>query len=314
MRVLVIGATGAIGTRLVPQLVAAGHDVIGTSRTAEKAERLRSHGAQGVVLDVLDAQAVRNAVGAVRPDAIVYQATALADLSDFANFERSFEGTNRLRTEGADNMLAAARDAGVRRIVAQSYAPHRYPREGGAVRSEDDPLDPHPPASMRETWAALAYLDQAVVGADGIALRYGTFYGDPTDPVAAAVRAGQLPIVGDGGGVWSFVHLEDAAAATVLALEHDGRAIYNIVDDEPATTAVWLTELAKILGAAPPQRAPVEQARAYAGEAMVVMFTEARGASNAKAKRELGWTLRYPSWRQGFATAYAEPEPLRGAA
>jgi 2-alkyl-3-oxoalkanoate reductase len=314
MRVLVIGASGAIGGRLVPQLVERGHDVIGTSRSAEKAERLRSLGAQGVVLDVLDAQAVRNTVQAVGPDAIAYQATALAGLSDFNNFDRSFAETNRLRTEGTDNVLAAARAARVPRVVAQSAAAHRYAREGGAVKSEDDPLDRKPPAEMRETLEALTYLDQAVTGAGGIALRYGVFYGDPVDPVGNAVSAGQWPIVGNGGGVWSFIHLEDAAAATVLALEHDGPAIYNVVDDEPVTAAFWLTELAKILDAQPPQRVSPEQARDFAGETSVVISTESRGASNAKSKRELGWTLRYPTWRQGFAAVYAGREPLRGAA
>jgi nucleoside-diphosphate-sugar epimerase len=253
MRVFVVGASGAIGSRLVPQLIERGHDVIGTSRSADKAERLRGLGAQSVVLDALDAGAVREAVAAAQPDAIVYQATALDGLSDFTDFDRSFAETNRLRTAGTDNVLAAARGAGVERIVAQSNAAHRYAREGGPVKSEDDPLDPAPPPAMRETVAALAYLDQAVTGAGGTALRYGVFYGNPVDPVGTAVRAGQWPIVGSGGGVWPFIHMEDAAAATVLALEHDGPAIYNIVDDEPATTAVWLTELAKVLDADPPQ-------------------------------------------------------------
>jgi nucleoside-diphosphate-sugar epimerase len=303
MRVLVIGATGAIGTRLVPQLVEAGHDVIGTSRSVEKAERLQSLGAQGVVLDVLDARAVRNTVGDVRPDAIVYQATALDGLDDFTDFDRGFAETNVLRTAGTDNVIAAARDAGVRRLVAQSNASHRYAREGGPVKSEEDPLDPTPPETMTETVEAMAYIDRAITDAGGIALRYGVFYGDP-DAVGAAVRARQWPIVGSGGGVWSFIHLEDAAAATVLALEHDGPAIFNVVDDEPATTATWLAELAKILDAEPPERVSVEQARAYSGEGMVVISTDVRGASNAKAKRELGWTLHYPSWRQGFAAVY----------
>jgi 2-alkyl-3-oxoalkanoate reductase len=305
MRVLVIGATGAIGTRLVPQLAEAGHDVIGTSRSDEKAERLESLGAQGVVLDVLDAQAVRSTIGAIRPDAIVFQATALDGITDFTDFDRGFAETNRLRTAGIDNVVAAAREAGVRRIVAQSNASHRYAREGGPVKGEDDPLDATAPPGLRETVAAMAHVDEAVTGAGGIALRYGVFYGDP-DAVGDAVRAGQWPIVGDGGGVWSFIHLEDAAAATVLALEHDGPAIYNVVDDEPATTAVWLTELARILDADPPQQVPVEQARSFAGEALVVTSTESRGASNAKAKRELGWTPRHPSWRQGFAAVYAK--------
>jgi nucleoside-diphosphate-sugar epimerase len=314
MRVLVIGASGVIGKRLLPQLVEAGHEVIGTSRSAERAERLHGLGGRGIVLDALDADAVRNAVKAARPDAIVYEATALDGISDFKHFDRTFAQTNRLRTEGTDIMLAAAREAGVGKIVAQSYADHRYAREGGPVKTEDDRLDPNPPSAMRETMAAMAHLDEAVTGAGGIALRYGSFYGDPADPLADAIRNRKWPIVADGAGVWSFIHLEDAAAATVLALEHEGPAIYNIVDDEPATTAVWLTELAKILGAKPPQRYPRLPARIFAGEAQVVMSTESRGASNAKAKRELGWTLRYPSWRQGFAASYVQPATLNVAA
>jgi 2-alkyl-3-oxoalkanoate reductase len=313
MRVLVIGASGAIGTRLIPQLREQGHEVIGSSRSSGKAERLRALGAEPLALDVLDAQATRAAVAAAQPDAIIYQATALAELSDFKHFDRSFAQTNRLRSEGTDVLLAAARAAGVRRIVAQSFALHRYARTGGPIKSEDDPLDPDPPAAMHQTIAAMAHLDQAVTAAGGIALRYGNFYGDPNDGLVAAVRARKFPIVGDGAGVWSHIHLEDAAAATILALEHDGPAIYNIVDDEPAPTGVWLPELAKILGAPPPQHYPRLLARLFAGEALVVMATESRGASNAKAKRELGWTLRYPSWRQGFAAAYGQTRPLKAS-
>ena len=304
MRVLVVGASGAIGARLVPQLVDQGHEVIGTSRSPERAERLHALGAEPMVLDALDRDAVRRAVVDSKPEAIVHQATALADLSDFKHFDRSFAQTNKLRTEGTDLLLAAARQAGVRRFVAQSYASHRYARVGGPVKSEDDPLDPTPVPAMRETEDAMMYLDEAVTAAGGIALRYGNFYGDPDDRLVQAVRARKFPIVGDGGGVWSFIHLDDAAAATVLALEHDGPGIYNIVDDEPAATSMWLPELAKVVGAKPPQRFPRLLARLFAGEAPVVMGTESRGASNAKAKREFGWTLRYPSWRQGFFEAY----------
>jgi nucleoside-diphosphate-sugar epimerase len=313
MRVLVVGASGAIGSRLVPQLREGGHEVIASSRSSGKAEPLRALRAEPIVLDALDARAVREAVAAVRPDAIVYQATALSDLSDFKHFDRSFAQTNRLRTEGTDIILAAARKARVRRLVFQSYANHRYARVGGPVKTEDDPLDPAPAAAMRQTVAAMNHLDRAVTEAGGIALRYGNFYGDPGDGLIAAVRARKFPIVGDGAGVWSHIHLEDAAAATVLALEHDGPAVYSIVDDEPAPTGVWLPELARIVGARPPQRFPRLIARLFAGEAAVVMATESRGASNARAKRELGWTLRYPSWRQGFAAAYGQPETLRAA-
>lgn len=310
MRVIVVGASGAIGTRLVRQLRERGHEVVGTSRSSAKSERLRALGAEPLVLDALNADAVRTALLTARPDAVIYQPTALANLSDLKHFDRSFAETNRLRTKGADILVAAAREAGVRRIVAQSYACHRYARVGGPVKTEDDPLDPTPPAAMRETVSAMAHLDRTITSAGGIALRYGSFYGDKDDGIVMAVRSGKFPIVGNGEGVWSHIHLEDAASATVLALEHDGPAIYNVVDNEPAPTRVWLPELAKIIGAKPPQRYPALLARFFAGEAAVIMATESRGASNAKAKRELGWTLKYPSWRQGFAAAYGHREPL----
>jgi nucleoside-diphosphate-sugar epimerase len=308
MKVFVVGASGAIGSRLVPQLIERGHEVIGSARSPEKAERLRRLGAESVVLDALDDRAVREAVAAAQPDAIVHQATALADVKFSRNLDRSFVETNRLRTEGTDNLIAAAREAGVPRFVAQSGASYgRYAREGGPVKTEDDPLDPTPVDGMRETFAAIRYLDQAVTEAGGVVLRYGGFYGAANDGLLEPVRKRQFPIVGNGDGVFSWIHLDDAAAATVLALEHDGPAIYNIVDDEPAPVREWLPVLADALGAKPPRHVPVWLARLIAGEGAVMMGTEARGASNAKAKRELGWTLRYPSWRQGFAEVYAKP-------
>jgi nucleoside-diphosphate-sugar epimerase len=307
MRVFVVGASGAIGTRLVPQLIDRGHEVIGSARSPEKAERLRRLGAESVVLDALDARAVREAVGAAQPDAIVHQATALANAKWGRNFDKVFASTNQLRTKGTDALLAAAREAGVRRFVGQSFASYRYAREGGPVKTEDDPLDPTPPANARQSFAAMAYLDQTVTDAGGVILRYGGFYGAANDGLIEPVRKRQYPIIGDGGGITSFIHLEDAAAATVLALEQDGPAIYNIVDDEPAPLREWLPVFAQALGAKPPRRFPAWLARLVAGEAAVVMGTTARGASNAKAKRELGWTLRYPSWRQGFAEVYAKP-------
>jgi nucleoside-diphosphate-sugar epimerase len=257
------------------------------------------------MLDLLDAGAVRKAVLDTKPEAIIHQATALANLRDFKHFDRSFAQTNRLRTEGTDALLAAAREAGVRRFIAQSFASMRYAREGGPIKTENDPLDPTPVAAMRKTTAAMRHLDESVTNAGGIALRYGGFYGAPDDGMLQAVRKRLFPIVGDGGGVFSFIHLDDAAAATVLALDHDGAGIYNIVDDEPAPMREWLPVLAKVLGAKPPRRVPRWLARLFAGEALVVMATESRGASNAKAKRELRCTLRYPSWRQGFVAAYA---------
>jgi 2-alkyl-3-oxoalkanoate reductase len=304
MRVFVAGATGAIGARLVPELVRRSHEVVGTSRSSGNAARLRALGAEPVVLDLLDAGAVREAVAAARPDAIVHQATALAGLSDLKHFDRSFAETNRLRTEGTDALLAAARETGVRRFVAQSFAGWPYARDDGAVKAEDDPLDPAPVAAMRETLAAIRHLEREVVGAGGIALRYGGFYGSPDDAQLELVRKRRFPIVGDGGGVWSFVHLDDAATATALALERGAPGVYNVVDDEPAPVREWLPALAEAIGAEPPRRVPRWLGRLAAGEAGVVLMTEIRGASNAKAKRELGWTPRYPSWRQGFVEAY----------
>jgi nucleoside-diphosphate-sugar epimerase len=308
MRVFVAGASGAIGTRLVPQLIDRGHEVIGTSRSSGGAERVQALGAEPVVVDLLDAPAVRKAVLEAAPDAIVHQATALAEASFSRHLDRTFAETNRLRREGTDALLAAAREAGVRRFVAQSYANLRYAREGGPVKTEDDPLDATPPAGMTETAAAMTYLDEAVTNAGGIALRYGSFYGAGNDGLVIPVRKRQFPIVADGGGVSSFVHLDDAASATALAVEHDGPAIYNIVDNVPAPVRDWLPVLADALGAKPPRHFPVWLARLFAGEAGVALGTDARGASNAKARRELGWTLRYPSWRQGFAEVYAKQD------
>jgi nucleoside-diphosphate-sugar epimerase len=247
---------------------------------------------------------VRKAVLESEPEAIVHEATALADVRFSRSLDRSFAPTNRLRTEGTDALLAAAREAGVRRLVAQSFASFRYAREGGPVKSEEDPLDPTPLATARETNAAMRHVDQAVTDAGGVALRYGGFYGAANDGLLAPVRKRQFPIVGDGGGVFSFIHLDDAAAATVLALEDDLSGVYNIVDDEPAPVREWLPVLANVLGAKPPRHFPRWLARLVAGEGAVMMGTESRGASNAKAKRALGWTLRYPSWRDGFVAAY----------
>jgi nucleoside-diphosphate-sugar epimerase len=313
MRVFVAGASGAIGSRLVRQLLEQGHEVIGTFRSPGNAERVRSLGAEPVALDLLDARAVRAAVLAAEPDAIVHQATALADMRFSRNLDRTFAPTNRLRTEGTDALLAAAREAGVRRFVAQSFASFRYAREGGPVKTEDDPLDPTPVPTTRETNAAMRHLDEAVTDAGGIALRYGGFYGASNDGLIEPVRKRQFPIVGGGDGVSSFIHLDDAAAATVLALEHDGAAVYNIVDDEPAPVREWLPVLADVLGAKPPRRFPRWLARLFAGEAAVMMGTEARGASNGKAKRELGWEPRYRSWRQGFVAAYGASVADRSA-
>jgi nucleoside-diphosphate-sugar epimerase len=310
MRVLVVGASGAIGTRLVPQLIERGHEVVGTFRSAGNAERIRALGAEPITLDLLDARAVRRTVLETGPEAIVHQATALANVRFGRSLDRSFALTNRLRTEGTDALLDAAEEAGARRFVAQSFASYRYAQEGGPVKTEDDPLDTHPPAMARETNAAMNHLDKAVTDAGGIALRYGGFYGAANDGLVKPVRKRQFPVIGDGSGISSFVHLDDAAAATVLAVEGDQTGIYNIADDEPAPMSEWLPALAKALGAKPPRHVPTWLAGVIAGKGMVMMAAGSRGASNAKAKRELGWTLRYPSWRQGFTAAYNQPSSV----
>jgi nucleoside-diphosphate-sugar epimerase len=304
MRVLVAGASGAIGTRLVPQLLDSGHEVVGTYRSPGHGDRIRSLGGKAVQLDLLDRAAVRNAVLGSEPEAIVHQATALAGVRFSRNLDRSFAETNRLRTAGTDALLAAASEAGVRVFVAQSFASLRYTRDGAPAKSEDAPLDPAPVRGMREASAAMRYLDETVTAAGGIILRYGTFYGAANDGLIEPVRKRQFPIVGDGGGVSSWVHLDDAAAATVLALEHGRAGIYNVVDDDPAPVREWLPALADALGAKPPRHVPRWLARLFAGGAAVMMGTEARGALNAKAKRELGWKLRYPTWREGFPAVY----------
>jgi nucleoside-diphosphate-sugar epimerase len=304
MRVFVAGATGALGSRLVPRLVERGHHVIGTSRSTQRADDLAALGAEPAVVDILDRDGVRAAVRAAAPEVIVHQATALAGMSDLKHFDRTFEQTNRLRVEGTDHLLAAAADIGVERFVAQSYAGWPFARVGGPVKTEEDPLDPKPVEDMRETLAALEHVENASLAAGGIALRYGGFYGSPDDAQLDLVRKRRLPVVGDGGGIWSFAHLDDAAAATVLAVESGAPGIYNIVDDHPAPVREWLPALAEIIGAKPPRTVPRWLARLVAGEPGIVLMTESRGASNAKAKRELGWTLRYPSWRDGFAAVY----------
>jgi nucleoside-diphosphate-sugar epimerase len=305
MRVFISGASGAIGTRLVPQLIAHGHEVIGTFRASpEKGQRLRALGAEAVSLNLLDAAAVRKAVLDAKPDAIIHEATALGGRGFSRKLDRTFADTNRLRTEGTDALLAAAAAAQVPRFVAQSFAPYRYVREGGMVKTEADPLDPAPPKGTEQTFAAMSYLDQVVTAAGGVALRYGGFYGTADDQLLKPVRRRLMPVIGSGEGYMSFIHLDDAAAATVLALEHGEAGIYNIVDDEPAPLRAWLPALAAAAGARPPRHMPAWLARLVAGEDGVRMATQTRGASNAKAKRELGWTLRYPSWRAGFAAAY----------
>lgn len=308
MKVLVAGATGALGAQLVPRLVARGHDVTGTTRSDDKRTVLSGMGATPIVVDALVAEQVAAAVAQAQPDVIVHQLTALPQSLDIRHFDREFAATNRLRTEGTDHLLSAGRAVGVTRFVAQSYAGWPFARTGARVKTEDDPLDPTPPDSMRETFNAISYLEDAVTRADwtdGIVLRYGGFYGPGTSMRRGAeqlemIRARKLPVIGSGAGVWSFVHVEDAADATVAAIEHGERGIFNIVDDDPAPVATWLPALARTIGAPKPWHVPRVVGRLIAGEAATVMMTEVRGASNAKAKRVLGWEPRHPSWREGF--------------
>jgi nucleoside-diphosphate-sugar epimerase len=316
MKVFVAGATGVLGRELVPQLVARGHEVVGMTRTASKQDGLRALGARPVVADALDPDAVAQAVASAEPEVIVHQLTALSgkmSIRDARHPEHSFAFTmtNRLRTEATDHLLAAGRAVGARRFVAQSFGAFRFARTGGPVQIEADPIDPDPPGARQPGLEAILHLEEAVTTIDwgeGLALRYGGFYGPGTSTslapdavMAGPIRKRRFPIVGDGGGVWSHVHIEDAAAATAIAVERGQPGIYNVVDDEPAPVREWLPVLASALGAKPPRRIPRWLGRLAAGEVATVMMTEARGASNEKAKRELGWQLRYPSWRQGFA-------------
>ena len=311
MRIFVAGASGVIGTRVVAQLVDRGHEVVGTYASPGNAERVRAQGATPVALNLLDARAVRKAVLEAEPDAIAHEATALGNMRWSRNFDRGFAVTNRLRTEGTDALLAAAREAEVTRFVAQSYASARYERVGGMVKTEDDPLDPEPLPKTRQSHAAMRHLDAAVTDAGGIVLRYGAFYGAANDGLVEPVRKRQFPIVGEGGGVTSFIHLDDAAEATVIALENGDPGIYHVTDDEPAPVREWLPVMAEVLGAKPPRHIPRWLARLIAGDAAVMIGTESRGASNAKAKRELGWTPRHPSWREGFAEVYGAADVPR---
>jgi nucleoside-diphosphate-sugar epimerase len=311
MRIFIAGATGALGRRLVPQLVERGHEVVGMTRSPAKRADLSALGARAVVADALDADAVRRAVAEAAPEAVVHQLTALSGELDMRHIDRALAATNRLRTEGTDHLLAAAREAGATRFVAQSFTGWPFARTGGPVKDESDPLDPDPPEALRAGLDAIRHVEAAVTGIDwgaGLVLRYGGFYGPgtgidlgPDAGMADAVRARRFPVVGTGGGVWSLIHIDDAASATVAAIERGAPGIYQVADDEPAPVREWLPALAAALGAPPPRHVPRWMGRLAAGEALTVMMTEIRGASNAKAKRELGWRPRYPSWRQGFA-------------
>ena len=308
MRVFIAGATGAVGSRLVPLLVDAGHEVVGTSRSAERLGDIEAAGARGVVMDGLDAASVRTAVLDARPDVIVHELSALGGVApDLKHFDEQFAGTNALRTRGTDHLLAAAREAGVGRFVAQSFTGWPNERTGTPVKTEEDPLDPSPTSASRQTLDAIRHVERATTGAGGLALRYGGLYGPGNvigrgGELLAMVQDGKLPLVGGGTGVWSFCHVDDAASATALAITRGEPGVYNIVDDDPAPVSEWLPELARIIGAKAPRHVPAWLARPLIGEHGVSLMTEVRGSSNAKAKRELGWELRYPSWREGFRT------------
>lgn len=319
MRILLAGATGAIGHSLTPALVAAGHTVFGTTRTDRNRAAIQTLGATPVLMDGLDRDSVMAAVKAAQPEVVIHQLTALKGGIDPKHFDRSFAMTNRLRTEGTDHLLEAARAHGVRQFIAQSYAGWPSPRTGPAVLDETAGYDPHVGREARETLAAIRHVEEAVLAAADLeakALRYGGFYGPGTgmalgeeSEMLDMIRGRKLPVVGSGAGIWSFIHAVDAASATVAAVERGAPGVYNVVDEEPAPVAEWLPLLARVIGAKPPRHIPAWLAKPAIGEHGLNLMTTARGASNAKAKRELGWTLQYPSWRQGFVDGLGPARP-----
>jgi nucleoside-diphosphate-sugar epimerase len=308
MKIFIAGATGAVGRRLIPALIQLGHQVIGMSRSKDKMKMIRASGATPVIADAFDAKALNNALQETKPDVVMHQLTSIPGRLNLRNIGRDFALTNRLRTEGTDHLLAAAKAAGVHRFIAQSFAGWPYAREGGPVKTEEAPLDPNPPKELRGMLAAIEHSEKVVLESahlDGVVLRYGAFYGPGTSIAADGamleeVRRRRVPIVGRGAGIWSFVHVDDVAAATLLAAEHGRPGIYNIVDDDPAPVSDWLPALAKAVGAPPPLRIPAFIARLAIGAHGISLMNEIRGASNAKAKRELSWKPFYPTWRSGF--------------
>jgi 2-alkyl-3-oxoalkanoate reductase len=310
MKVFVAGATGAIGKQLVPMLVEQGHEVTGMTHSPAKQNLIRELGARPALADGLDPEAVAQVVAEAEPEVVIHQLTAIQTAKLSRSIDKLFALTNRLRTEGIDHLLAAASAVGARRFIAQSFAGWPFERSGPLVKTEEDPLQSVPPKGVSETLGAIKYLEETVTGADGIdglALRYGGFYGpetsmaiNPDGDQVEMIRKRRLPIIGDGGGIWSMTHIEDAASATAAAVERGEPGLYNVVDDEPAPVAEIVTDLAQVLGVKPPRHIPRWLGRLIAGEGMTVMMTEVRGAANDKAKRELGWEPRYPSWRLGF--------------
>ena len=308
MKVFVAGAAGVVGHRLVPLLVRNGYEVTAMTRSEASADWARRAGAKHVAADGLDREAVLRAVASAKPDVVIHQMTALTGAGNLKEFDRDFAVTNRLRIEGTDHLLEAARENGVRRVIAQSYGNWNYARSGAGPKVETDQLDPNPCANQRQSLAAIRYVERAVTGAaglEGYALRYGNFYGPgtgfaPAGDITAALRKRQLPVIGAGTGIWSFIHVDDAASATMAAITHGRPGIYNVADDEPAPVSIWLPEFARIAGAKAPMHVPVWLGRLFVGEVGVSMMTQIRGASNRKAKEELGWEPRYPSWRTGF--------------
>jgi nucleoside-diphosphate-sugar epimerase len=322
MKIFIAGASGAVGRRLLPMLARRGHSVVATTRSAQRVTQLRTLGAEPVVVDAFDRAAVVRAIESARPEVVVHQLTALAHAKSLKHFDREFAATNRLRTEGTDNLLAGARAAGVQRFIAQSFTGWTNPREGSRVKNEDDPLDPHPPHTMQQTLDAIRYLERAVSEASGvhaIVLRYGYLYGPgtsfaPGGDILEAVRSRRFPIVGSGAGVWSFVHVDDIAMATVIAAESAPSGLYNVVDDEPAEAGTWLPELARVVGAKPPRHVPVWLARLMIGDAGVALMTQSRGSSNVKIKRAFAWQPLYRTWRDGFRRGLSDDAQASAAA
>jgi nucleoside-diphosphate-sugar epimerase len=322
MRIFVAGATGAVGRQLVPALVAAGPSVVGLTRTPAKAEGINRMGAEPVVANGLDAAAIRAAVTSTKPDVVIHEMTDLAGVTDLRHFDRAFANSNRLRTRGTDLLLTAAREAGVQRFIAQSFCGWAFARTGSSIKAETDELDPDPPQELRRTLEAIRYLERTVTASsspEGVVLRYGAFYGPGTGvfdrSMLEQIRHRRVPLIGDAAGWWSFLHVEDAASATVMAVERGKPGnIYNIVDDEPVQVREWLPALAEMLGAKPPFHVPAWIARLLAGEHMVAMMTQVRAGSNAKAKQDLDWRPARPSWREGFVEIAKQSVELRTAA